>query len=140
MTALDAGHVIAITPSNGRLDTRVTITGVGMLGGASGLASLVVANVTIPNERVSFASDNAIIFTLPLSSAVAGVAIITADSGAEVTSSMEFEFIHSIIDSISPISGQLGTKITILGTNLMGGGSAVIWTYRGVILVARIDV
>ena len=63
----------------------------------------------------------------PFGSSVSGPIVITSNSGAVVTSSQEWSFIEpGQITAVVPSSGQHGALVTIVGTNLRGGGTEVL--------------
>ena len=52
-----------------------------------------------------------------------GKVVVLADTGAEATLADGFEYLEAgVVDEVLPAVGQLGTTVTISGSNLLGGG------------------
>ena len=72
-------------------------------------------------------------------SGVQGSVVLTADSGAVVTSAQNFTFITAGNVSVAaPSSGQNGTRVSIQGSGLLGGGSSIVSVRLAGVSVQRI--
>ena len=122
------GHVSSVKPALGQFGTRVTLSGKHLIENNVGVHSVKLAGVLV--NEVTFASDTEIRVIAAEASNVAGTNNIVLKSGASITSEQTFTYIHrGVIDTVSDnagkSAGQEGTKVTISGQNLLGGGSTV---------------
>lgn len=125
-TYADPQNITAVDPATGQSGTRVTLSGVGLLGGGSAIASLLFGSVEAVSGLVS-AGDTEVVVVLP-NGAPNGVVtvVLTADTGAQVSSVDAFTFLtDGTITSVTPSSGQLGSLVTIIGTQMFGGGASL---------------
>jgi len=123
-TYVEEGVVDSITPSSGQFGTRVTLQGSGLLGGGSEVVSVTLAG---ENGRNPTGDDSTITLVAPEASDFAGVVVIVSDTGAIVTSTDDWTFIEAgQIVSVAPNSGQHGARVTITGSNLLGGSSQIL--------------
>ncbi|EGD83315.1 hypothetical protein PTSG_03923 [Salpingoeca rosetta] len=119
------GNISLVSPNSGQVQTRVTITGTHLLGNGTSLASVTLAGVAVDSIEVQ-TSSMVVVRAGARTTAITGDVVLTADTGATVTLENGFSYITpGAITGISPAQGQLGTRITITGTGLFGGGSAV---------------
>lgn len=125
-TYLPEGTIFNIDPSFGQLGTRVVIQGANLLGGGVriDMASIagVPANVIASNnETVQLTiMQNLLSATYPQ----LGDIILTADTGATIRRLNGFTLVQpGEITSVSPGIGQIGTRVTINGRNLLQGTS-----------------
>lgn len=125
------GVVNEINPDFGQVGTRITINGEGLLGGGDSIASVSIAGVDV-SDPVS--NGDSISFVAPAASDVTGPVVIVADSGAIVTSEANWTFITvGSMEEVVPNSGQTGAKVTISGSNLLGGGASLVSAHLGAV-------
>lgn len=129
-TYLDGGDIHTIAPSSGTTGTIITITGVGLAGGAS------VRSVTIgavEATRILSANESTVIAEVGEDNATTVTVVdvaITNSVGAVVTRNDGFTFLpRPIVTSITPQQGQVGTYVTISGSNLLMGSSGTYYSY-----------
>ena len=122
-TYLSEGVVYAVQPTTGQTGTRVTLEGENLLGGGSSIAS-----VTVVGQEATVLQSNDTVVTLQLrgSSFVTypqmGDVVLTADTGAVVRRLGAFSLVTpGVITQVSPQQGQLGTRVNIVGTDLLQG-------------------
>ena len=106
--------VTGIAPSSGPIGTQVQINGSGF-GAAQG-SSTIVFNGTA--ATVSSWSDNQIVATIPLVSASAPAVTVTV-GGVASNANIHFTVPAPRITSISPVSGVVGTQMTINGSGFL---------------------
>ena len=125
-TLLEPGQITTISPTSGQFGTRVTITGTGLLQGSStinitnvmlaGVVAAIRGNATDTQFTVEAGAD---------SSRSSGPVVITLLSGAVIMSDTNtaFQYLNpGTISSVEPNGGPEGTRVTISGTNFLGGG------------------
>jgi len=122
-TYLNPGAIQDISPSSGVRGTRIVIDGERLGGGGSidsvTLAGVLATIVTATNSQISLVA-------MPTTNPGIGDVIITADTGATVIRSAGFEYLQpGVLDLglFGPDIGQTGTKVTVCGSNLLGGGA-----------------
>ena len=122
-TQLEDGRVLEVIPPARQIGKNVTICGVRLLGGGNEVRYLRLAN-----QNVSVFSDifsgciEAVVPEVPNpESGISGGVLIEADTGALVESSSDVQFTYAAITSISPNDGQVGTRVTISGVELLSG-------------------
>ncbi|MBS0284456.1 MAG: IPT/TIG domain-containing protein, partial [Proteobacteria bacterium] len=124
-TWLTRGSIATVQPGYGQAGTRVTISGTGLLGGGSSVASLTLAGVAV-QQVVSSTNSQIVVIASASGSAsnnVLGNTVIVADTGAIVTKSSSWQYLdRPVISLVTPSSGQAGTVVNITGTGLLGGG------------------
>ena len=115
------GQVTSVNPSSGQYGTRVDIRGFGLRGAASEVVNVTLAGIRV--EELVSQSDTLVQVIATTADAGSGVVVLTADSGAIVTGSPSWEYLETgDISSVSPTSGQLGTRVDIGGERLLAGG------------------
>eukprot|EP00039_Didymoeca_costata_P012577 m.181820 g.181820 ORF g.181820 m.181820 type:complete len:719 (+) comp15520_c0_seq1:2017-4173(+) len=124
---LTKGVIRSVTPSSGQKGTRVTLQGTGLHGGGSSVevVSLFGVNVT----SIEFENDTMVVVRAGQSNAtnVSGTVTTLADTGAENTKENSWQYVEEgQITDVSPTSGQLGTIITLRGSNLLGYGNFIV--------------
>ena len=130
-TALTTGAVTAVTPASGIRGTAVVITGQRLLGGGSSIVSVSLAGVSVLN--IASSSDTTVSVRAGDGSG-SGSVVLVANTGAIVTQANAWAYqAPGVISSVTPNTGQFGTKVTISGTRLLGDGAQVtIVTLAGV--------
>jgi hypothetical protein len=124
-TYLAAGQIVAVEPAVGQFKTTVVIRVTNLLGGSDELdrvelagvqAELIVANNTHVEVRAG-ASQTA---------TGAGAVRLVNKEGAEVALAGSFAYLEpGVVTLVAPPSGQLGTRITLTGSRLFGGGTTL---------------
>ena len=109
-----APTITSFTPTSGPVGTSVAITGTNLCG-----ATQVVFN-TQPVITYSVTSETSITATVP-TGATTGPIRVTTPGFSQVSSAANFTVAAvPTITSFTPTSGQVGTSVTITGTNLTG--------------------
>ena len=130
-TVLDNGFeyvavasVDSVVPSSGQLNTVVTITGSGLLGGGSSFATVTMAGTS---TTVVSGNDTHVVVRVGSGTAGVGAVVLTATSGAVVSSGAAAwtQLTDGNITSLSRSSGVLGVTVTISGTSLLGGAAGL---------------
>ena len=123
-TYIAEGAIVSVTPNSGQTGTRVVIGGGGLLGGGSVIATVLLAGESAKVESSGEAVVEAI---AGAGNDKSGDVVITADSGAETSKADGWTYVVAgTISEISPSSGHYGTRTTITGANLFGGGESII--------------
>ena len=125
-------RIQTVVPRNGYSGTRVTITGVNLLGGGSRAEVVTLAGVetTITSQYIRSPNLYVIVLTvgsLPTSSGSRkGEIVIRADTGATVVErTIDWTYVGVNVTSIRPGVGRLGTRVTIAGFSLLAGGTSI---------------
>jgi hypothetical protein len=124
-TYLTEGSIAQVTPSQGQGGTRVRVEGSRARGGGASVASATLAGVaaTLVNETDTVVE---LLAGSGPASQVQGHVVLTADTGALVTQENGWTYLAAgVIESVTPSSGQAGTRVTLSGQRLLGGGSSV---------------
>jgi hypothetical protein len=123
-TYVAVGAVTSVEPSSGQLDTKVTITGTTMLGGGATLKTATLAGAA---TTITSGNDTYIVVVAKSGTAGVGAVVLTANTGAIVSSSTTAwtQLTDGNITSLSKSSGVLGVEVTISGTSLLAGGSTL---------------
>ena len=118
---LAEGEIYDVSPEVGHYGTRVTITGISLLGGGE------LVSVTLADElaEVLDASETSIVLVVQASNtSKVGPIVIKNNEGAQVVRLIGWKYTApAVIDSIRPSSGQVGTLVTIDGSGLLMGES-----------------
>jgi hypothetical protein len=127
-TYLEPPALVEVYPTSGQVGTVATISGTGMLSGASSVVKVEFAGVEVLN--IIAQSDTSIVVEVAANSdgrEETGAIKLTTSSGATVTGGVEFSYIdEGSISSVSPNQGRVGTSLTISGQDLCGGGDEVV--------------
>lgn len=126
---VDTGSISSVSPAIGQFGTRVTITGEGLLGGGSSVDSVTLSGVAT-SDVMSF-SDEEVVVSAPRGTPdlFAGDVVVVADTGALVLTQAAWRFRNasqSVIESVIPLRGTIGTRVSVTGGDLFGGGSAIV--------------
>lgn len=115
--------ISTVSPNNGRLGTRVTISGLRLRGGGASVSFVSLAGI---NATISTQTDSQVVVVAGDGLPSVGDVLVITNTGARTLLRDGFSYGNaSIIDSIAPTSGQRGTRVTISGRLLRGGGSSV---------------
>ena len=124
-TYIETGAITGANPDNGQEGTALVITGTNMLGGGSKLVSVKLVGVEV-NEITESNNGNVTVVVDTRASAGKGDVVLVADTGAIVTKVDGFSYLaQQTVEKITPAKGQVGTKVTVTGTALLGGGAKV---------------
>lgn len=121
------GNVTGFSPDSGQYGTEVVISGEGLLGGGSEIISVKLVGVEATEIKSSSDTEVTVIADTRSASA-SGVVTMVADSGAVITSNENITFYYveaQSINQIEPAEAQYGTRVTVSGDNLLGGGASV---------------
>ena len=118
-------RVDSVSPQMGQRGTRVTVSGVGLLLGGTAVSTFwlgsVAAETVISNNDTTITVEAA---QFPTQTNVSDVSYIM-NTGAVITIGNSWRYIvPGEIQSVTPTEGNMGTLVTIMGTNLFGGGSS----------------
>jgi hypothetical protein len=119
------GQISSIVPNFGRVGTFVTITGTNLRGSAVNVVDVSLSGVL---ASLTSESDTTVVARAALGavSGTAGDVVLTASSGAVVTGASLWTYNESgTLDTVVPARGQLGTRVVLTGSLLLGGGSSV---------------
>src|SRR5437773_1472528 len=111
-TVVPPPAITSFTPMSGRVGTSVTINGTGFTGATA---------VTFNGSTASFtlASDTTIQATVPVGATTGPISVTTP--GGTTTSANNFTVVPPpAITSFTPMSGRVGTRLTINGTGFTG--------------------
>lgn len=123
-TYLVAGVITDVTPLVGQEGTRVVLAGTHLHGGGTRTAHVVVAG--IPVAAIVRDHDTLVVVELAYGFNVSGLVVLTSDTGAVTTSSVNFSYIvPGEVTSVLPANGREGTRVVIQGTALLGGGEFI---------------
>ena len=121
------GVITNITPSIGQYGTKIIITGIHLLSGATGISSVTIGGVPID---ITMSNDNVIRGTIgnPMTNiAFNGLVIITSSDGGIVVSNDTWRYNQpGFINNFTPTTGGNNAVIKITGTNLLGSGNQIV--------------
>ena len=120
-------QISKVSPNVGQQDTAVTITGSDLFSGGSGLAEARLGNVV---ATIVKASSSAIVLragALATKTETKVAVLLVSKNGKKLTLDGAFKYTATgIITELSPSNGQLRTRVTLKGTNLLQGGQKFI--------------
>lgn len=125
-TFTQPGTITSLTPSMGQYGTIVHVYGTNLL--QDELTILHVTVVGIEATVIGIPNDTHIQLQLNPGPTATGPLSITLNTGAVISSpsNIVFSYISAgVITSVQPPVGSVGTIVTISGTNLLGGGTAI---------------
>jgi hypothetical protein len=109
-------------PATGQAGTRVTISGTDLLGVSGGTEVDTVYLGDYQAAVISEPSATSIVVVAP-DGVGSGDITVTANSGARAIQSNAWIFLdRGAISGVAPAFGQYGTRVTIVGDRLLGGG------------------
>jgi hypothetical protein len=113
-----------VSPSTGHGSTVVSISGTGLLSGAESISTVTLNGASV--SSIEFQNDTLVTVIASIATAGTGDVVMTAVTGATVTATDGFTYVvPGEIESIEPASGQLGTSVTITGSNLFAAAESV---------------
>ena len=131
-TQLEDGVVVSIVPLAAQPGKNVTLCGDRLLGGGAAIEQVTLAGQTVtefslipftPTDNLSAAGSECVSIELPSvqipDRGISGIVTLVADTGAIVDSNQTFSYAE--IRSVSPMRGQVGTRVTITGVSLLSG-------------------
>merc|ERR1712127_561110 len=96
-----------------------------MFGGGSDVVQVTLAGVDATISAGASATSIEVTAAAPAASG-GGAIVLIADSGAIVTLDDGWNYVDAgEITKISPASGQVGTRVTIYGSNMLAGGATI---------------
>ena len=119
-------RVDSVSPQMGQRGTRVTVSGVGLLLGGTMVSTFWLGSVPadVLMNNVSDTSITVAAADFPMQTNVSDIRYIM-NTGAVITIGNSWRYIvPGEIQSVTPTEGNMGTLVTITGTNLFGGGSS----------------
>jgi len=118
-------QIVSISPSTGQRGTLVTLSGIGLFIDGTAVKNVKLAAIDV--EKIVSANESYVIVQAGESAAsVPSAVTIFANTGAAIDKAFFFKYLDpSIITAVSPTSGQLGTRVTILGNRFYGGGTRI---------------
>jgi|GEM_PF-3399956 len=116
-----APYIIRIDPTSGPVNSSVSIIG-GNFGAAKGSSTLLFADMPVADNLITHWSDNLVIFTVPTTSTGnKNVQVIVGGTGSNIkqfnVNSTNPNHGRPSITSLSPISGEVATAVTLYGEN-----------------------
>ena len=112
------GNITSVSPSAGQGTSLVTIQGSSLFGGGTKAIAVtfggIAASIEGDNTNTSYLLVRVNAGPQDVSSPTGDV-VITGDTGVEITALNAWTY--SVVSSISPDSGQGGTKVTITGNS-----------------------
>ena len=134
-TYIAAGVIRSIVPALGQHGTNVIVSGSNLCGGGTSIQSLTLGGVTATLRKGT--SCAVVLSTAQVldnnASSVKGDVVITSNTGAVVTKTEGWTYlVRSKIATITPFAGVTGTRVTIAGINLLGGGAKASVTLNGI--------
>jgi hypothetical protein len=120
-----AASIVTVSPNSGHYGTVVNITGTNLLAGGASIVSVSLAGTNV-DSILDDDQDSFVTVVAAASAAATGDVVVVSDNGATTTLENGFTYITpGEITSLVPGSGQYGTVVTIVGTNLLGGGATL---------------
>ena len=118
---LHEGRIMSVLPSAGQNGTHVVIRGLRLLGGGADVKKVCLGGV---QASVEHANDSVVTVRAGHSrTALVGDVEVVSDTGARVVLPDGWEYITpASIRSVTPLTGQFGTRVVIQGVGLLAGG------------------
>ena len=120
--------ISAITPSSGPLGTAVQISGSGF--GASQGSSTIQFSGAQSSVTVTSWSDTSIAAVVP-ATAISGKVTVTV-GGVVTNSNVAFTVPPPQINSVSPVTGVVGTQVTVVGSGFQSSKGNSTITFNGI--------
>ena len=136
-THRDSGQITTFSPQRGRRGTRITLSGVNLLGYGSNVVQVLIAGARGSVE--SFDNTSATIRAGDSSAGVEGPIQLIINTGAVITSTVNFTYEQSgVISEVVPRMGAEGSGLLIRGTALSPSTSQIVNVTIGGNTVSRI--
>lgn len=129
---IEEGVIFFVTPNSGQQGTRIQLVGQNLLGGGNSIVTARVGerggletNAVVTNSSNSTVNIE-IMNNLPAGSSypLLGDITLVANTGATIIHIGGFTLVQpGEISSVTPMQGQFGTVVTIVGSNLLNGGT-----------------
>jgi len=132
------GVISSVVPGSGQVGTVVVISGTGLRGSASNVATVLLGGVL---ASISSENDTMIVMTIS-AGATPGPSdvVLTSMSGSTVRQTNGWQqLVEGQITSLLPNVGQQGTLVTVSGARLLGGGASVLLPCRCRVLLCRVS-
>ena len=136
-------QVTQVSPHTGTRGTLVTLSGDNLLAGGTTVISVIIARIP---ASVQEAKTSTISFTAGSSATASDPGNITylMDTGARVQVINSWRYLMpGEVTFVTPLVGQMGTIISITGTNLFGGGShaeaVFLSSYKTTVILMNFD-
>ena len=142
-TYLQEGIIFAVTPRQGQNGAQVKIEGQELFGGGSMPSMVWLAGIAADIDNRS--NSSCVIVTAldnPSSNnnSITGDIVLISNTGAHVRRIDGWQYIQrGVITTISPASGQYGTRITISGMRLLSGSTGISQITIGGVVVNNIS-
>ena len=112
-----------ISPQSGTRGTLVTLEGSNLLGGGASIVSATIAGIPARVQNATSAMVGLIAGPLDSSSNLSNITYLM-NTGAKVEFQNAWRYITpGEVSSVTPSSGNLGTIVSISGSNMFGGGN-----------------
>ena len=122
----ERGVITDVTPANGQYGTRITISGMRLLSGSTGVSQVTIGGVVVYNVTETDTVITGQAGNPGNGSAFNGtVTIISSDGGILATDYMWSYNQGGVISNFTPTSGGNRETINITGTNLFGSGTSI---------------
>ncbi|HLK02978.1 MAG TPA: IPT/TIG domain-containing protein [Candidatus Acidoferrum sp.] len=105
--------ITSFSPTSGSVGTSVTLTGTNFAGATS-------VSVGGAASTFSVVSATSVMLTVPASAVTGKIVVVTPQGSATSTGSFTVNVAAPTITAVSPTSGQVGTSVSITGTNFTG--------------------
>ena len=130
------GKITSVTPSSGQVTTPVVIAGSSLRGEGTNVDKVFLAGVA---AQIETEADDSVSVVAQANKAVVGDVLLLSKSGATVTLVNGWRHLEAgKFAKVSPQVGQIGTQITISGSNLLLGGKSVATVTLGSVAVEKI--
>ena len=125
---VEPGNITSIQPPVGQFGTQITIRGIGLLSGGDSISSVLISNVV--SYDVLSSSDTEVVARAGQPNTTdnfTGTVTLVSNFGGKLASSFLWTYLNSSeVTSVSPMVGVGGDEVTVNGTNLLGGGTAIV--------------
>ena len=126
-TYVEAGTIAGIQPEEGQFGTEITIEGTGLLSGGTSISDVIIGNVSA--YQVLAGSNTQVIARAGQPYQVdtfIDTITLVSNSGGELRSNISWTYRNSSrVSSVFPSSGAGNTEVTVIGENILGGGTKI---------------
>jgi len=110
-----------VFPASGQYGTIVTITGQRLFGGGTSVSRVTLGD--IDSQLLSETTEEIVVRADASLTSFTGDVVIIANTGATITAENAWEYlVPGVITDVNPPQGVQGTRVTIRGERLLGGG------------------